>query len=289
MTTAADPTDRFVTRPMTAADVDLAVDWAAAEGWNPGLDDAPVFRAVDPDGFILGVLDGLPVASISVVRYDDGFAFLGFYIVHPDFRGRGYGWRTWQAGMAHAGERLVGLDGVVDQQDNYRKSGFAFAWRNLRMGGTVSVDRQWSPPETVRPVTTEDLAALSALDRRVFPAERPGFLAAWTGQAGHVALGVRQGGRLLGFGVLRPCRTGFKLGPLVAEQADVAETLLRSLAQHADGAPLFLDVPQPNPAASALAARHGLTPVFETARMYTGPAPTIAMDTLFGVTSFELG
>ncbi|HLA33082.1 MAG TPA: GNAT family N-acetyltransferase, partial [Pseudomonas sp.] len=30
---------------MTRAEVDLAIDWAAAEGWNPGLHDADCFYA----------------------------------------------------------------------------------------------------------------------------------------------------------------------------------------------------------------------------------------------------
>ena len=65
----------------------------------------------------------------------DRFAFLGFYIVRPELRGRGFGLRLWQAGLAHAGSRAVGLDGVVAQQDNYRKSGFKLAYRSIRYGG----------------------------------------------------------------------------------------------------------------------------------------------------------
>ena len=42
-------------------------------------------------------------------------------------------------------------------------------------------------------------------------------------------------------------------------------------------------------AARLLVERHGMTPVFETARMYTGTAPTLPLERIFGVTSFELG
>ena len=93
--------------------------------------------------FLLGFWEGEPVAAISVVRYDDHFAFLGFYIVKPEMRGRGLGWKIWTAGLAHAGARTIGLDGVVAQQENYRKSGFELAHRNIRYGGRVAVE----PPD----------------------------------------------------------------------------------------------------------------------------------------------
>src|SRR6478735_2002601 len=92
-------------RSMTGDDLALALDWAAAEGWNPGLGDANAFRAEDPDGFLMAFVGEEPAAAISVVRYGEAFAFLGLYIAAPAFRGQGIGWRLWQAGLAHAGNR----------------------------------------------------------------------------------------------------------------------------------------------------------------------------------------
>ncbi len=112
-------------RAMRPEEIALAADWAAAEGWNPGLADTHCFGSVDPQGFLIGEIDGQPAATISCVVYDDRFAFLGFYIVRPDLRGRGHGLAIWRAAMAHAGSRTIGLDGVVAQQENYRRSGFA--------------------------------------------------------------------------------------------------------------------------------------------------------------------
>lgn len=38
-----------------------------------------------------------------------------------------------------------------------------------------------------------------------------------------------------------------------------------------------------------LATQQGLQPVFETARMYRGPSPSLALELIFGITTFELG
>ena len=124
-------------RAMRPEEIAIALDWAAAEGWNPGLADAACFASVDRDGFLIGELDGTAAATISCLNYDGRFAFLGFYVVRADLRGRGYGLRIWNAAIAHAGARTIGLDGVVAQQDNYRKSGFRLAYANIRYGGRV--------------------------------------------------------------------------------------------------------------------------------------------------------
>ena len=55
--------DDYHIRAMTRDEVDVAVDWAAAEGWNPGLHDADCFYRADPQGFLVGLLDGEPIAS----------------------------------------------------------------------------------------------------------------------------------------------------------------------------------------------------------------------------------
>src|ERR1700738_4182414 len=125
-------------RPMRPDEISVAVNWAAAEGWNPGLLGDACFAAADPEGFFIGELEGAPAATVSCVNYGASFAFLGFYIVREDLRGRGYGLRIWNAAIAHAGPRVIGLDGVVAQQQNYRKSGFELAYANVRYGGTVA-------------------------------------------------------------------------------------------------------------------------------------------------------
>jgi ribosomal protein S18 acetylase RimI-like enzyme len=280
--------DNFLIRPMTRGEVDLALDWAAAEGWNPGLDDAESFHAADPQGFHVGLLDGEPVAMISAVRYGAGFAFVGFYIVKPAFRGRGYGLRIWNEAMATVAGRNVGLDGVPDQQGNYRKSGFALAYRNIRYagagGGAAAVDAD------IVPLASIAFAEIERYDRAFFPDDRRRFLEHWIVDPPALAVAIRDGSRLAGYAVLRRCRSGYNIGPLFADDAARAERLfvwLRSRVPATDT--VYLDVPEVNGAALELAARHALAPAFETARMYTGAFPQLPFARLFGVTTFELG
>ena len=278
-------------RPMRPDEISIAVDWAAAEGWNPGLADDACFATVDPQGFLVGEIDGETAATVSCVNYSASFAFLGFYIVRADLRGRGYGLRIWNAAIAHAGPRVIGLDGVVAQQQNYRKSGFELAYANIRYGGAIAAPEAPRAQVNAQVIALNEipLADVEAYDATLFPAPRPAFLRAWIGAPGHVGRAVMRDGRLAGWGVIRPSRKGRKIGPLVADDRAAAEVVLSALLAGAGSGEIFLDVPGINRDAVALAQDLGLAPVFETARMYTGAIPPLRLERIFGVTSFELG
>jgi len=275
-------------RAMRPDEIAIAVDWAAAEGWNPGLADAACFATVDPGGFFIGELDGEPAATVSCVNYDARFSFLGFYIVRPDLRGRGYGLRIWNAAIAHAQARVIGLDGVVAQQANYKKSGFRLAYANVRYGGAIAAPPAPAPAGVVA-LAEIPFAVVEADDATVFPAPRAAFLRAWIDTPVHVGRALVRDGKLAAWGVIRPCRAGRKIGPLVADDRGAAEAVLAALLKGAGDGEVFLDVPSVNRDAVTLAQALGLAPVFETARMYTGAIAPLRFERVFGITTFELG
>ena len=312
---------------MTRQEIDLAVEWAAREGWNPGPSDANAFHAADPEGFLIGRIEGEPVAVCSAVRHGAHFGFIGFYIVAPHLRGRGYGLQIWKAAMNRLQGRCIGLDGVIEQQHNYARSGFALAYRQVRYAGKVrptnpaqlqpGVQPQppghhqppvhHQPPEQHQPpehpthaarsghAQLRELAAVPindwvGYDRACFPSERRPYIEAWVSQPGTVAMACIDQGRLAGYGVIRPARQGYKIGPLFADNGRIASQLFAGLQSRVTaGADLFIDVPLCNEQAVRLVEGEGMKPVFETARMYTGEPPALNTQAQFGITSFELG
>ena len=273
---------------MSRDEVAFAIYLAAREGWNPGLHDAAGFHAADPGGFLIGRLDGEPIGCISAVSYPGGFGFIGLYIVIPDRRGQGYGIRLWRAGMARLAGHNVGLDGVLAQQDNYRRSGFRMAYSNIRYERTGPLAAATAPE--LAPLSAVPFAALLEYDRRHFPAPREAFLRNWIAQPDSTGLALVAGGTLRGYGVIRRCLQGHKIGPLFADDARVARDLYVALCRHAgDTEPVYLDVPETNAAGLALAEEFGMKKVFGTARMYTGALPEIPAAQVYGVTTFELG
>jgi GNAT superfamily N-acetyltransferase len=276
-------------RRMRRAELDRAVDWAEAEGWNPGLADADAFWAADPEGFWVAERRDELLACISVVRHGPSFGFLGFYICRPDQRGRGIGFALWRHALPHLEERCVGLDGVVAQQANYRRSGFVLAHRSIRFGAERPAPPAMPPEIEVVPAAAQPFPDLLDFDHACFGAPREAFLRAWLTLPGHVPLVARgPDGALLGLAVLRPCRKGSKIGPLFAVTPAAATALFGAACRAATGA-VFVDVPETNAAATAMAHDAGMEQVFETARMYRGTPPRHEAACVFGVTSLELG
>jgi GNAT superfamily N-acetyltransferase len=275
-------------RTMTRDEIGTAIDWAAEEGWNPGQYDADCFYAADQNGFLVGLLGDEPIATISAVKYGSSFGFLGFYMVKPEYRGKGYGIQIWNAGLALLGGRTIGLDGVVAQQDNYKKSGFSLAYSNVRYQGIGGVHYPANPD--IVPLSELAFDDICAYDRPFFPDSRTEFLRCWINQPQSTALGILRNNKLAGYGVLRICRSGYKIGPLFADSPECAEQLFLALSSQAkEGSRVFLDIPALNAAAVDLVNRHDLLVSFETARMYKGQSPVLPINRLFGVTTFELG
>jgi hypothetical protein len=281
----------LVIRGMTRAELDTLVEWAAGEGWSPGLADAQIFWDADPRGFIAAELGGELIGGGSIVSYESRFGFMGFFIIRPDHRAKGFGQLLWVHRRDLLISRLrspavIGMDGVFNMQAFYAGGGFVFSNRDLRFEGVGAAAR---PDAALVDLSTVSFAEVARYDAAHFPAPRDLFLKAWITQPGSRALAAVQRGVLRGFGVIRPCRRGFKIGPLFAADAETADALFRGLGDVAPGEPIFIDVPENNPEAMALAQRHGLREVFGCARMYYGPAPLLPFNEIYGVTTFELG
>jgi GNAT superfamily N-acetyltransferase len=272
-------------RNMRRSEVDLALEWAAKEGWNPGIHDAEPFFRADPHGFFIGEVNGEPAVTGSLVGYPGDMSFAGFLIVRPDLRGRGLGRQMLRFLMEHGADRNVMGDGVPAMVPTYLDKGFRFAHWNHRYEGLgermVSAD--------LVPVSKVPFEDLVRYDTDIFRAPRRDFLHSFLAQEGTTAIACIRDGELQGYGAIRPCRTGHKVGPLFAEDRTAAESILHGLISTVPGQRYFLDVPEPNVTGMALARDIGLTESFRTARIYTKHVPATPVHKTFGITSFELG
>lgn len=276
--------------PMRPDEVLVLEEWAAAEGWNPGLADLAIAHAVDPDAFVALRQGDEMVGGGSIFSHGGVFGFMGLFIVRADLRGGRLGTTLWHQRLEMLRNRLapgasIGMDGVFAMVPFYEKGGFKLAHRDLRCEG-VAHGQMDSDAHSYPEIS---FAEIDSFDRRFFPAPRSAFLVRWLEQPGAHVLGIRVNDMLAGYGVARPCRQGFKLGPVFADTPDIAERLIGSLMAQIEGEKVALDVPEPNKAGLKLAQNFGLSESFGCARLYHGPAPDLPLHGIFGVTSFEFG
>lgn len=272
-------------RNLNKEEVATMVGWAAEEGWNPGKCDADAFFAACPEGFF-GTFDEKGLASCySMVHYSGDIAFGGFYMVRPDLRGSGVGRLLLNDVLERARPYNLGIDGVLNMVPKYERSGFAYSHENARFHGIGEGEM----PEELHIIEEFSINEIEEFDSHFFGCARGKFLEAFIDQPGTVGLVSMPKDEMLGYGLMRKCRLGRKIGPLFAKDSESARGLLKGLLSMAMFEDVFLDVPMINTAAVELAKEFKMEPVFKTARLYTKNVPRLPWEGIFGITTFELG
>jgi len=286
----------YTVAPMTRAEADQLGNWAGEEGWNPGLADIDVAWGCDPQAFIALRQDGVLAGGATIIAYDAAAGFLGLYIMRRDLRRQGLGRIFWHELLRRHVARLrpnapIGLDGVFDMAPFYAADGFKLLYRDLRYEG-VAAGRAAGDRADVAVLPLDRIAwdKLAAYDAAVSGIARPDFMRRWLSVSGGKGFAMlHRDGSVAGYGFARPCRSGYKIGPLCADDAEIARQLLDRLLAEIAGAPVALDVPEPNTAALELVEERGWRQSFGCARMVRGEGMTPPTDRIFGVTSFEFG
>jgi GNAT superfamily N-acetyltransferase len=264
--------------------------WAADEGWNPCDSDLEVAWAHDAGGFV-ALRDGSElIGAGSVLRYGAGFGFMGLFIVRSDRRGVGLGRILWHHRRDLLLRRLapgatIGMDGVVAMVPFYERGGFRVERFDVRFDGIARSGEASDGAE----LAERHLPMITELDREACGFDRAGLLGAWIRRGDARAVVSQTQDRVNGFAVLRRCRQGHRLGPVVAQDAVTAKRLIDDLTSGVAGRPIQIDVPSTNPAALDLARSLGWTESFRCARMYLGEPPRTRGELSFGTCSLEFG
>ena len=267
------------------------MQWASNEGWNPGKHDVEVFWNTDPEGFFGFYLDDILIAGGAIISYQNEFGFMGLFIVHHDFRNKGIGKKLWYLRRDRLIDRLhsnatIGMDGVLDMQSFYSKGGFKIAFRDERYEFN-SIKIAYSV--NVSEINNADFDNIIEYDTFYFGFQRAIFLKNWLQMPESKAIKYTENSKILGYAVIRKAETGYKIGPLFANNSVIAEELFKSCLNMDPNNPIFLDIPTTNQNAIDLVKKYHGKYIFECARMYYGAPKKIEINNIYGITTFELG
>jgi hypothetical protein len=260
----------------------------AAQGWNAGVHDVETFTRDDPDALILAEVDGKPVGTVLATRWNESYGWIGMYIVDQAYRGRGIGLQLFDAALERLAPGSVGLDGDARQQENYRRSGFVDVHGNTRWHWRAGAARPGRSVVEVVDAREVPLDTLVELDARAVGAARPRLIAAWLAQPDARAEAVVSEGRAIGLVTARPARMGWKVGPLYAEDAEIAGALLATITEDLESE-CWLDSPDPNAVAMAMMRRFGAEAAPTSGRMTRGEPPLGDGSVTFALLAHEIG
>lgn len=214
--------------------LDAAVELSRQAGWPHRKDDWALALSISK-GFV-ALDNGRVVGTAMASLLGDSCATVNMVIVDEAMRGRGVGRQLMQAAMAAAENRECRLTATSDGLPLYEKMGFVACGQVLQYQGVpLATDR----PAGVAWADKVEPAELAVLDAQAFGADR-GNLFAVLAERARFAL-VQEQGVIKGFAALRAFGRGEVIGPVVAENIEIAKDLIAFVMSERAGEFLRVD------------------------------------------------
>ena len=286
-------------KPIRRDDIPDVIKWAREEGFSPGIGDINIYRQTDRQGVWVGWIDRKPIGCIAGVKYNKDYGFIGLYIISKKYRGKGYGIQLWKNSLDYLKNTpCIGLEAEISRVNDYQKWGFnpsakTTRWQINNDGSYTEHHKRSS--NGIRVVYSNNVKnkAISVYDSRSEIAPRPHFLSDWLSHpAGSVMILLDDNEMCHGFGRIRPCLfksgEGWRIGPLLADDIEMAEQLINSIIDGREGR-ILIDSPGTNKRAEKLMQYLGFRKTGSTIRMYKGKPPQNKPENIYGLACLELG
>ncbi|CAO2655679.1 Nn.00g044820.m01.CDS01 [Neocucurbitaria sp. VM-36] len=210
-------------------------------GWNRAKADAQTHFQVAQNGknwlLLIPQETHKPEGCVIALSYPNHTGWVAFFIINAAFRGRGLGRQLWNEmdAVFHVnGTTVIGLDGVEEQVETYKRRGFEDCARiplmvrdslKLKPLGVQLDLTEAAELQDLRDVDPKQLAQLdlehTGLDRSAYWSPH-----ALLSRRGAFGLAIVSNSQVTGFVFVRRCEHGHRVGPLYAETYAQAKQLL---------------------------------------------------------------
>jgi GNAT superfamily N-acetyltransferase len=276
-------------RTLTSDDLDIAdaIMMSAYSVPRSRKRDLRRYLALQPDGWLLALLDGEPAGVGGAIDYGP-FAYIGLMAVYPALQRRGIGSAIMERLLAWIevhGCPAALLDASAAGERLYEQLGFDDDDKVVQYFRDDCAARP-RLCERVGPLPEADLAALAAFDAPIFGASRAAVFAALLAEYPDRAFVARdEDSAVAGYLFAQPQT----IGPWAARGPAEAEALLAAaLTLDFEGAPRAL-VPGANAHAAGLLLRYGFSPQRTLRHMRRGSPVADRRDLIYGQTSYAIG
>jgi GNAT superfamily N-acetyltransferase len=253
---------------LALADLADAEALVAEAGWNQVAADWRMFLdfgtayAVHEQGRVIATAAWLPYERC---------AWISMVLVTAAQRRRGLASRLLHrciADVTRAGLVPV-LDATPAGAKVYAPLGFRAAWGFARFASEQRAIPLAEASAAIEPITDAAWPSLCAYDAAVFGNDRSQILARMRGRLPPADLVARRHGRIAGMLLGRDGRTASHLGPLIAEDDEVAKVLLAQALLRIDGT-VYVDIADAKPGVRAFLEASGFAMQRPFTRMLLG-------------------
>jgi Acetyltransferase (GNAT) domain len=275
-------------RNCSPLEMPLIFRFASMAGKDPGLNDYDLFYRIDPNAFFIAVKEMELVGSIASIGYGSDFGFIGLHLINDDLQNTAVADKLLEVALDRLGSRNIGINCQETQIPYYANYGFKPYYKIFTYEGTS--DAIIPSMEDFTNPFQHPFDPLEEFDKKHFPYDRKNFLMIFLNQPRSLSLAKFSDNRYTGYGLSIPSESGFKISPLLADNPETAEDLLRALAGHLDkGSRFSIDIPEENINGMHIAEKSGMKKIKETVRMYYRTEPNLALKNIYSFTSNELG
>jgi GNAT superfamily N-acetyltransferase len=282
---------------MTVADIPLGLRLARQAGWNQIESDWRRFLALQPDGCLVGELDGVAVATTAAFVFGP-VAWIAMVLVDVESRRKGVATTLLKHALDFLdkqGVKTVRLDATAAGQPVYEKLGFVPEYPLTRYMGIVPIsdfglriaDSTLSDnPQSA--IINPQFGEIAAFDSRMTGTPREKMLARLFEEAPELTRTWDRDGRLEGYVTGRRGAKATLIGPCIAT-AQAGPALLGHALSRCAGQPVFLDIPRDNAPAIAMAENSELSSQRHFMRMSRGERITDHMEAIWASSGPEKG
>lgn len=233
---------QVILREMLQSDIAAGLALCRQSRWNQLSSDWELFLALSPRGCRVAVLEDRVVGTVTTVRYEDRFSWIGMVLVDPAERRQGVGTRLLRKAIDILNDgATIRLDATPAGREVYLKLGFVEEYGLSRMETVVADGVGRSGGGDSRPMTEADLDRVAEMDRQVFGADRRKVLEWMLAGAPEYAQVVKSEGEIAGYAFGRHGHNFEHLGPVIARDRETARRLVAASLSGQSGRPFILD------------------------------------------------
>jgi ribosomal protein S18 acetylase RimI-like enzyme len=255
---------------MTSEDVAAGLRICRVAGWNQLSRDWELFLKLSPNDCRVAVdSSGNVIGTVTTIRYENHFSWIGMLLVDPVWQGKGIGRNLLEQALEIlSGEQTVKLDATPAGREVYLKYNFIDEYTISRMMMTETNSDFKS--SHISSINESDFPALLKLDGKVFGADRRTVLN-WIWNAGQkFSYIAKNGNEIVGYCFGRTGHLYTHIGPVVAQDENVAQQLVSAVLKNISNRPIILDVPHNKPGWMAWLQSIGFREQRILTRMYRG-------------------